>query len=329
MFTLRIGPAVCLPGIVREFGHDPAPAFAAAGLDEALFSNPENRVPIIKLGKLASEIARLIGRPDLGLLVARAQGPSSLGSVLTLAEEGPDVRTALLNISRLLKHHNELALLSLSETEVDAMLAYELREPEFEGADIFIGTALGNALRVMRRFCGEAWSPAEVRLSMMKPIDAAPYEAFFGAPVRFESPMDALLFPRRWLDHPVMPTGPRAVAQQSPLAAWDFTDHVRHQIAIRVGISAVDARVVAKALGMSRRALDRRLAGCGTSFQQLLNELRFARARRMLVAGHAQLAEISVALGYGDPSAFTRAFRKWSGHAPQAWRELHRGLDRP
>ena len=322
-FTLRIGPAIALPGIARSFERDPAPAFATAGLDESLFADAENRVPVIKLGKLAAEIARLIGRPDLGLLVARTHGPHSLGLLMTIAEEGPDVRTALLNIARLLKHHNELSLLSVSETESDAILGYELREPEFEGADIFLVTALGNALRVMRRFCGEAWCPAEVRFSMAKPADPAPYEVFFGAPVRFGSTLDGLVFPRRWLSHRVAPSAQRGGPQLPPEGASDVIDHVRHQIAMRVGLAPVDAQVIATSLGMSRRVLDRRLAELGISFQTLLDELRFARARRFLMAGHAPLADISLALGYAEPSVFTRAFRKWSGMPPQDWRDLH------
>ena len=157
---LRVGPAIALSGIARSFGVDPAPAFAAAGLEESLFDNSENRISIVRLGKFAAAIARLIGRPDLGLLVARTHGPHSLGLVQVLAEEGPDVRTALQNIARLLKHHSELARLSLSETESDAILSYELREPEFEESDIVLVTAIGDAFRVMRRFCGEMWCPA-------------------------------------------------------------------------------------------------------------------------------------------------------------------------
>lgn len=313
-----------MPAIARSFGCDPAPAFSASGLDETSFANPENRVPVSQLGRLATEIASLIGRPDIGLLVARTHGPHSLGLVLTLAEEGPDVRTALFTIARFLKHHNEAAFVSLVETESDAILSYELREPEFAGANIFVVTALGNALHVMRRLCGIAWCPAEVRLSMTKPTDTTPYELFFEAPVRFESPMDALVFPRRWLDHAVFPAALHAGLQLPQQAAWDFTDHVRHQIATRVGIKPVDARVIASDLAMSRRALDRRLAGSGMTFRKLFDGMRFARARRLLMAGSIPLAEISLALGYADPSAFTRAFRKWSGVSPQVWRDRHK-----
>jgi AraC-like DNA-binding protein len=285
-----------------------------------LFSSPENRVSIVKLGKFASEIARLTGRPDLGLLIAKSYGPHSLGIIVTLAGEGPDVRTALLNIARLLKHHNEFAFLSLSEMESDAILSYELRETGFEGDDIVLVTAIGNAFRVMRRFCGDAWRPAEVRLSMARPRNVTPYETFFGAPVRFESAMDALVFTRHWLDHPVTPDSSASGSGSLPPSAWNFADHVRHQIAMRIGREPVTARAIAAAMGLSRRTLDRRLSGLGVSFTRLVDDIRFARARRLLAVGHAPLSDISLALGYAEPSAFSRAFRGWAGCSPQDWR---------
>ena len=321
--TLRIGAAACLPALARDFGCDPAQALALLGLDEQLFADPDNRVPILKLGKFAADIARMIGRDDLGLLVAKAYGPHALGLTLSLAAEAPDVRTALHTVARFLQYHNAFAFLVLSETEGDAILSYELRDASFEGADIVLVTAIGNALRVMRRFCGEAWCPAEVRFSMAQPESAAPYEAFFQAPVRFESTMDGLVFPRQWLDHRLGSASIDGAAAVLPAPRWQFTDHVRHQIAMRIGFEPVTAASVAAGLGLSRRVLDRRLSGFGTSFRALLDEARFARARRLLSVGCAPLADISLALGYAEPSAFSRAFRSWTGMTPQAWRSLH------
>lgn len=324
-----MGAATCLPALARRFGFEPAEALAAAGLEEALFTNPENRVSILKLGKFAVEIVRLIGRPDLGLLIAQTCGPPALGMILELAEEGPDVRTALLNIARLLKHHNECAFLSLSESGSDAILTYELRETDFEGADIILLTAIGNAYGVMRSFCGEAWRPAEVRLSMARPANTKPYEAFFSAPVRFDSTMDALVFSAQVLDLAVTRHPPARAGTSLPSAPWDFPDHVRHQIATRLGLAPVTAPEIAANMGLSRRTLDRRLSRLGVSFAQLVDEVRFARARRLLAAGHAPLSDISLALGYMEPSTFSRAFRAWAGCSPLDWRNRHRAASGP
>jgi len=322
-FSLRIGAAISLPGIARSLGRDPTVAFSAAGLDESVFTSSDNRVPITSLGKFASEIALLTERPDLGLLIARSHGPHSLGMVLTLAEDGPDVRTALLNIARLLKHHNEVAFVTLLETESDAILIYELLEPEIEGANIVLDTALGNALWVMRHFCGDAWYPAEVRLSRARPNDPAPYETFFGAPIRFDSSMDCLVFSRHWLNQSVTPHSLDGGSRRHTHAPWDFPDRIQHEIAVRIGLASLTATEIAVAVGLSRRGLDRKLAASGTTFRKLLDELRYARARRLLAASNVPLADISLALGYTEPSAFSRAFRAWSGVSPQHWRESH------
>ena len=322
-FTHRIGAAISLPGIARNLGRDPTEAFSAAGLDESLFASADNRVPVTKLGKFVSEIARLIERPDLGLLIARSQELHSLGALLTLAEEGPDVRTALLKIARLLKHNNGVAFLTLLETESDAVLSYELLEPDIDGANIVLDASLGIALRVMRHFCGDAWYPAEVRLSRARPKDPTPYETFFGAPIRFDSSMDCLVFSRHWLALPVAPHSLDSGLRRQAHAPWDFPDRIQHEIAVRIGLMSLTATDVAATVGLSRRDLDRKLAASGTTFRKLLEKLRYARARRLLAASHVPLADISLALGYTEPSAFSRAFRAWSGVSPQHWRKSH------
>lgn len=158
---------------------------------------------------------------------------------------------------------------------------------------------------------------------MGRPETVGPYEAFFSASVRFESTMDALIFPLHWLDQRIAPEVATEGDDPLPPAAWDFSDHVRHQIARRIGIEPVTATAVASAMGLSRRSFDRQLSTTGVSFARIVDEVRYARARRLLTAGHARLSDISLALGYTEPSAFSRAFRGWAGCSPQEWRRSH------
>jgi AraC-like DNA-binding protein len=77
---------------------------------------------------------------------------------------------------------------------------------------------------------------------------------------------------------------------------------------------------MADLLAMSRRTFDRRLKSRGTSYRALANEIRFEVACRLLQDTEMSLIQIAAALGYSEASAFTRAFRGWSGQAPSAWR---------
>jgi AraC-like DNA-binding protein len=80
---------------------------------------------------------------------------------------------------------------------------------------------------------------------------------------------------------------------------------------------------VAQRFGMHRRTLNRRLRGCGLTFRALQEEARSDIARGLLRETDLPLGEIAAILGYAEPSVFTRAFRRWAGATPSAWRNEH------
>ncbi|MPR12412.1 helix-turn-helix transcriptional regulator [Microvirga tunisiensis] len=87
------------------------------------------------------------------------------------------------------------------------------------------------------------------------------------------------------------------------------------------------AATVADRFAIHRRTLSRHLRAEGAGFQSLVDETRFEIARQLLSQTRIPLSEVAVALGYSEASAFTRAFRRWSGQSPAAWR-LEQGPSR-
>jgi AraC-like DNA-binding protein len=81
-----------------------------------------------------------------------------------------------------------------------------------------------------------------------------------------------------------------------------------------------DLEEVAKRLGMSTRTLKRRLADQGTTFSHVLDELRRQRALLLLANRELSINEIAGRLGYTEAANFTRAFRRWTGRTPAAYR---------
>jgi AraC-like DNA-binding protein len=77
---------------------------------------------------------------------------------------------------------------------------------------------------------------------------------------------------------------------------------------------------VAKLFSMHRRTLCRRLTVHGTSFQELVDEIRYEMARQFLESSTTDVGHIAAMLDYADASAFARAFRRWSGTTPVQWR---------
>ena len=91
---------------------------------------------------------------------------------------------------------------------------------------------------------------------------------------------------------------------------------VNRQIALRLPDGPPDQETIANDLAMSVRTLHRRLKEEGTTFNELLTQLRQSLAQRMLSDGNRSISEVAFNLGYSDHSAFSRAFKGWFGQSP-------------
>lgn len=136
--------------------------------------------------------------------------------------------------------------------------------------------------------------------------------------------MTEIVFTRSELDKPLRSSDPNLLAILLPTAedalardsvAAPLTDQVRR--AIRAALKSDDAQLdaVAKKLGMTGRSLQRRLKDEGVVFQDLRDEMRRDLADRYLGQGMS-FAEISFLLGFSEPSAVFRAFKRWTGLTP-------------
>jgi AraC-like DNA-binding protein len=104
----------------------------------------------------------------------------------------------------------------------------------------------------------------------------------------------------------------------------DIALHVRRELAPRVGGGDTRIQTVARALATSARSLQRRLAAAGVSYRKLLDVTRKAAAERYLSDSRLSIGEVAYLLGYSEPAAFNRAFRRWCNERPQAYRQRQR-----
>ena len=145
--------------------------------------------------------------------------------------------------------------------------------------------------------------------------------------LRFDAWQNAIAFPGAWLRHPL--AGDDAELQRliATKIGWLATrlgdespDQIRSVLRAALMTGHAGADEVAALIAIHSRTLNRRLGGFGTSFRKLVDEGRFAIARELLEYTALDVGGIAGALGYADASAFTRAFRRWSGTTPAAWR---------
>lgn len=325
--TLRIGATLPLPAVLRSLGADPAEILAEAGFDLTLFDDPDNEVSYAARGRLLAHCVARTGCPHLGLLVGQRGGLHSLGLVGLLVKYSADTGTALRSLVRYSHLHVRGASTALSEVGHSAILSYEIHQPHAEATDQVGDGAIAVLFNVMRTLCGPEWKPTEVRFAHRRPDDVAPFRQFFHAPLRFDAEQNALLFSAEWLNHRLPNAEPevRRLLQKQVDALEvrhgdDFPEQVRSVLRTALVTGHAKAENVAALFSVHSRTLNRRLNAFGTGFRELADEGRFEIARQMLLNSAMEVNQIAALLDYADASAFTRAFRRWSGTTPAVWR---------
>lgn len=162
-----------------------------------------------------------------------------------------------------------------------------------------------------------------------RPPDVAPLHRFFATrELEFGAESSGFVFPRAVLDRPLKSGDPRLLATAEDLAevalraqpsASEFGSLVATRIEAMISTDAsIDA--VARAMHMSPRTLQRRLDDEGSRFSEVVDGVRETLARRWLAEESRTLSEIAYALGFADLATFSRAFKRWTGKPPGAWR---------
>jgi AraC-like DNA-binding protein len=209
-----------------------------------------------------------------------------------------------------------------------ASLGYEIVQRHGEAADQIADGALAFECNILRTLCGADWMPSEVCFAHREPADAGPYRRLFQCPLSFDTARNALVFSASWLERRLPTDDPalRALLQKQVDAleaeqGADLPAQVRSVLRMALLTRHAGAEQIAALFSMHPRTLARRLEARGTRFQVLVDEVRFEIARRLLLAqSNMDVREVAATLDYADASAFTRAFRRWSGTTPAEWR---------
>jgi len=327
---IRVGPLIEVPKVLQEKGINSVEIIDSIGLDVTLFSDPENTIPFATVGRLLELCAARAKCPDFGLLIGQRCGPDCLGLIGRLCQQMANVGSALRNLVLHLHLHDRGAAPFLSVEGNVAVLSYSIYHPQTEGSSQIYDGAIAIAFNMMRALCGPAWRPDEVLFSHEPPEDSRLYRHFFQAPLRFDREQTALVFPAKWLDQPVPGADPllrrqfeQQVAALENLYPRDLSGQLRAVLHTLLITHRCSLERVAELFSMHRRTLNRRLKERDCTFQGLVDEVRFEITRQLLEDTHMSMSQIAIILDYGDASAFTRAFRRWSGMAPTAWRSLN------
>lgn len=278
---------------------------------------------------------RITGDESLGLAAALETTTGDYGAVEYAAASCSTVREALDFYSRHYFLLDDSASIEYACATGRTHLTLGLR-PEFaERASVDFTLSLFYLSYI--RWVGEAPPEYEVHFPYTEPPDLSRYRSVFAPDVRlrFDTGESAVVFPEAVLERPLRYSDPNLhallaahVRERTPSSFEpSFTGRVRARIREELRAGSVNIDTVASHLAVSRRSLSRRLEDEGTSFKQLLCNVRRACAVRYLLLDVYSIQQISRRLGYSDAGAFHRAFRSWFGQTPSSYRERQKRGD--
>ncbi|MFD3299004.1 AraC family transcriptional regulator [Aquipseudomonas alcaligenes] len=187
---------------------------------------------------------------------------------------------------------------------------------------------LASLLTVVQDLLGESVRPRRLLLAYPAPAHAASYSEKLGCPVEFNAECNALCFNPILLERPLPLADPvsyqHGLQQCMQLEAQlhnrhDLRDLIRQQLSVDLAECSSLERV-ANRLHRSERTLRRHLQQLNTSFQHLLDEVRYDKARQLLLNTDLPIYLIAEQLGYSETASFRHAFQRWSGLAPSELR---------
>ena len=319
--------------LARDKGVDVQAELARFGIREHELT--ESRLAPAHGRALVLRIAARCGMEELGLEAARRAQLTDLDLLGYMAKNAEHALAAMEAVARYPALLGDTAAFDLTYESGHVVIRFGLTGGQKmipDGADY----AASVFCRTIAELTGGRARPLEVQLTRPKPRRPHVYRDHFGVMPVFDTPCMLLRFEEALLKGPIPASDARlhrileeqAVAniEALPLQA-DLLERVRKQVRRSLDSGGADIAGVAASCGMSERTLRRQLDASGTSFRNLVDDVRHARALELIDEGHTVIGELAHATGYTDPTAFARAFRRWTGLAPLRYLESHQRGD--
>lgn len=312
-----------------EQGADRAALLDGTGITSAMLESPDARISYLQFGVLVRNALALTDNPALGLDVGRRVHLPQLGMV-GLAIMSTSTLRAALEVG--LRHYKRIAPTFDLSLEVDGAIArFVVRESvpttpfrRFAHELLLVAYAMQG-----RALLGRALPVRSVQLAFPRPDYADRYRQIYDVPYTFDADTTIVELDAAALEERLAFGDPASakIAEQylaeHPLPQSE-TDGLVSQVRTRIQAARgkpPEVAQIARELQTSERSLRRGLQELGTSYQELLDEVREQRALEWTRSTTMPFDQLASQLGFADVRSFRRAFKRWTGKTPSELRE--------
>ena len=321
--------------LVTELGGDPARLLQRFDIAAEVLEHDDGLLSITAHDRMLDAAAAELDCPDFGLLLAERQDLTILGPVARAVATSATATEALDAAARFLFVHSPVLTIGIDDDPwgrrgvVALTYRKEVSESPYSPQAIELG--LGVFYRVALQLLGESTGLRSVEIphGPLSPVDR--YLDFFSADVKFDRPVAALCADVRVLDSAFETADEeirRAAVEHLTGAYSDPADSIATQVR-RVVSESLPGPVpplaeIARTLHLHPRTLQRRLVVVGTSFGQVVDDLRRDRAHRYITTTDLSFIQVADLVGFAEQSTLSHAVRRWFGLSPGELRRLSR-----
>jgi len=303
--------------------------FRDSGLTRDALSAPSARVPLSVANDMLKKAIALTGEPAMGLMLGMQMKVSHHGYIGFAAMTARNVGEALLIAERFAPLRSTAVDLRLTVEDDAAALSLVFDtdlEPLRQMALLAVCVGL---IQMGAAITGKVLS-GRGEFTFPKPDYVDRFLPMLGDNVvAFEQPVDRVIFDAAYLELPLVmadATASRIALEQCERELAALGEHAQLAGRVRRFIDEFDKGVpsledVASRLHVSTRTLKRQLAQQGTSFSDILDDIREQKALLLLARKDLSVEQVADRLGYSDVANFTRAFKRWTGQTPSGWRK--------
>ncbi len=314
----------------KEYGIDPSPIFAEAGVEQTTAGSPRLRYPIATMRKLWTLCLEATGDETIGLKTGWYATPAhfyAFGHSWLASATLYDALHRLTRYSNLVS--TAVAHVTLTETADSYALATTFNEdsngPPKEGKDCGMTALLALCDTVAEREV----RPLHVELTCPANVHPDAYRTQLRAPVSFSAEIGTFHFDKDELRAP-LPHGSIDIAKATDRIIEEYLDTLDpHKVASQVRrllihllpSGDVNQDVVSGRLNRSKSTLQRQLKAEGLSYRDVLEDTQRSLAENYLRDRKHSHAQIAYLLGFSDQSNFSRAFKRWTSMSPKQYQE--------
>ena len=302
-----------------------------AGLSEHCFDDPQVRVSTLLQARFLAYSAEALGDTAFGLHLAEQGDPRDARLLFYVGSAARNLGEAMALLARYFRIADESVRMKLAQQaegfKVDITfvgLSRHLLRQQTE-----FGIAM--IVKAMRAASGYDVRPTGVKFAHIRTGDVQEFRRFFGCSVEFGAPADQLEFSNETFALPLITGDPilldmlrrfcEEAARTRKTAQGSLRASVENEVQRLLPQGRANAETVAKALALSVRSLSRRLSEEGTTFTEVVDQLRRSFALQYLKDPGFASAQIAWLLGYEGQTSFNHAFRRWTGRSPSAARK--------